>query len=431
MKIAIRGGRLVDPAQALDARCDVFIAAGKIAALGTAPPDWHANREIDATGLVVAPGLIDLAARLTRSRLDVELRAAVAGGITQVVCSPEASPVLDDPGQVDMLRLRAQSFHGPQVHPLGALSVGLAGQQLADLCKLRAAGCIGFSQGLATAVETRFLWRALQYAATFDYLVWLRPEDASLAGDGVAHDGEVAARLGLPGIPAEAELIAVATQLALARATGARLHLCRLSTAEGVELVRAAKAEGLRVTADVSALHLHLTEADIGDFDPQLRLAPPLRSQRDRDALRRGLLDGTVDAVVSDHFPHPPEAKARPFAEAAVGASGFETLLSLVLWLAQKERVALLDALGWVGYRAAAAAGLPIPTLSVGAPADVVVFDPTAYRLIRPSSFLSGGNSPLIGYELPGVIRFTLCRGHLAYDAAHPYPSGQAGLNTH
>ncbi len=418
MKIAIRGGRLIDPVSALDTRCDLYIAAGKVVGVGTAPAEWHANREIDATGLVVAPGLVDLAARLTRATLATELAAAAAGGITQIVCSPDASPVLDDPGQVDMLRLRAQSLHGAQVHPLGALSVGLRGERLAELAKLHAAGCIGFSQGLATGFSPRFLWQAMQYAATYGYPVWLRPEDASLAAGGVAHDGEVAARLGLAGIPACAETVAVAAQAEIARATGARLHLCRLSTAEGVEAVRRAKAEGLPVTADVSALHLHLTDIDIGHYDAHCRLAPPLRSERDRDALRRGLIDGTIDAVVSDHRPLPADARQLPFAEAAVGASGFETLLSLILRLAESERVPLADALGWAGYRAANAAALPAPSLAVGAPADVVVFDPRAYRVVRSSSFTSaGGNSPMLGYELPGLIRYTINRGHLAYDA--------------
>lgn len=419
MKIAIRGGRLIDPASALDTRADLYIAAGKVVGIGTPPADWHANREIDATGCVVAPGLVDLAARLTRSTLATELAAAAAGGITQIVCSPDASPVLDDPGQVDMLRLRAQSLHGAQVHPLGALSVGLRGERLAELAKLHAAGCIGFSQGLATGFSLRFLWQAMQYAATFGYPVWLRPEDASLAAGGVAHDGEVAARLGLPGIPACAEVVAIGAYVEIARATGARLHLGRLSTAAGVEAVRRAKTEGLPVTADVSALHLHLTEIDLGHFDAQCRLAPPLRTERDRDALRQGLVDGTIDAVVSDHRPLPVEAKALPFGEAAIGASGFETLLSLVLRLAEVERVALADALAWVGYRAAHAAGLPAPTLALGAPADVVVFDPGAYRVIRPSTFKSaGGNSPMLGYELPGLIRYTINKGHIACEAA-------------
>jgi len=418
MKIAIRGGRLIDPAQALDAMVDVFVAAGRIVALGEPPADWHANREIDARGLAVAPGLIDLAARLTRGTLATELAAAAAGGITQVVCSPDASPVLDDPGQVDMLRMRAQSLHGATVHPLGALSVGLAGQQLAEFSKLHAAGCIGFSQGLATAVEARFLWQAMNYAATFGFPVWLRPEDASLAAAGVAHDGEVAARLGLAGIPVSAEVVAIATQIELARATGARLHLCRLSSAQGVELVRRAKADGLPVTADVSALHLHLTDVDIGNFDPLHKLSPPLRSGRDRDALRRGLLDGTIDAVVSDHRPLRRDAKQVPFGEAPAGATGFETLLSLIIRLAEAERVPLADALSWVGLRAARAAGLPPPSLALGAPADIVVFDATGYRLLQPALLRSaGGNYPLLGFELPGVIRMTLSRGHIAYDA--------------
>ncbi len=420
MRMLIRGGRVIDPARALDAKLDLYLAAGKVVGLGEPPADWqahHVSREINAEGQVIAPGLIDLAAHLSRGNLATELAAAAAGGIAAVVCSPEARPVLDDPGQVDMLRLRAQSLHGPRVYPLGALSLGLEGKQLTEMVKLTQAGCIGFSQGMATAVDHRFLWRAMQYAATFGYPIWLRPEDAALAQGGVAHEGDVAARLGLAGIPASAEVVALAAHLEMARATGVHLHVCRLSTAAGVELVRRAKAEGQAVSADVSALHLHLTEVDIGHFDTQHRLAPPLRTQRDRAALREGLLDGTIDAVVSDHLPQPIEAKQLPFAEAAVGATGFETLLSLVLKLAETERVSLSDALAWVGYRAAAAAGLELPTLALGAPADLIIFDPSAYRLITPASFRSQyGNSPMIGYELPGVVRATILKGQVVFE---------------
>jgi dihydroorotase len=417
MKIAIRNGRVIDPASGFDAIADVFVAAGKIAAVGNAPSDWHSNREINAKDCVVSPGLVDLATHVKRGTLATELAAAAAGGVTSMVCSPDTDPVLDEPGLVDMLRLRAQSFHSAHVYPLGALTKNLAGKQLSELSKLSQAGCVGFSQADAAIVDTQVLFRAMQYAATYDYSVWLRPEDPHLAKDGTAHDGEVASRLGLVGIPAAAEAIALATHIELSRATGARLHVCRVSCAQSVDAIRRAKAEGLRITADVAINHLHLIDLDIGYFDPNFHLTPPLRSGRDRDALIAGVIDGTIDAVVSDHTPRPIDAKQVPFSEAAPGASGLELLLSLMLRLADSAKMDLPSALEMLTVRPSKAAGLHAGTLAVGASADVCVFDPGAYRLINTATMKSAGkNSPFIGYELPGVVRATIAAGHVAYE---------------
>lgn len=419
MKIAIRKGRVVDPATAFDGQADIFIAAGKIVGIGAAPADWHSNREIDAEGCVVAPGLVDLAVHVKRGTLATEIAAASAGGITSMVCSPDTDPVLDEPGLVDMLRLRAQSFHATHLYPLGALTRALAGAQLAELSKLAQAGCIAFSQADCAIADTQVLMRAMQYAATFGYAVWLQPEDIHLAKKGVAHDGEVASRLGLAGIPSSAEIVALATHLELARATGAHLHVCRVSTAVSVAMLRDAKARGIAVTADVSINHLHLTDIDIGHFDSNFRLSPPLRTVRDRDALREGVIDGTIDAVVSDHTPRPDDAKQLPFAEAAPGASGLEVLLSLVLRFAESGHRPLLEALGWITCRPASVARLPAGSIAVDRPADICVFDPGAYRLVTRAGLRSAGkNSPFVGYELPGVVRATVAGGHIAYEAA-------------
>jgi dihydroorotase len=422
MKIAIRKGRVIDPASSFDAQADVFIAAGKIVAIGDAPAGWHSNREINAEGCVVAPGLVDLAVHVKRGTLTTEIAAAAAGGVTSMVCSPDTDPVLDEPGLVDMLRFRAQSFHSTHLYPLGALTKALAGAQLAELSKLAQAGCIGFSQADRAVVDTQVLLRAMQYAATFDLPVWLQPEDLHLANNGVAHEGEVASRLGLGGIPSSAEIVALATHLELARVTGAHLHVCRLSTAEGVAMVRAAKADATsrtRVTADVAINHLHLIDLDIGHYDSNYRLSPPLRSARDRDALRAGVIDGTIDAIVSDHTPRPAGAKQVPFAEAAPGATGLETLLSLTLRFAESARVPLAEALGRITHHAARAAGLAAGRIAVDAAADLCVFDPGAYRLVTQATLKSAGkNSPFLGYELPGVVRATVTAGHIAYEAA-------------
>ena len=418
MKIAIRRGRVVDPASAFDQVTDLFIAAGKIVSVGAAPADWHSNREINAEGFVVAPGLVDLAVHVKRGTLASEIAAAAAGGVTSMVCSPDTDPVLDEPGLVDMLRLRAQSFHGTHLYPLGALTRALAGGQLAELSKLAQAGCIAFSQADRAVTDTQVLMRAMQYAATFGYAVWLQPEDIHLARNGVAHEGEVASRLGLAGIPSAAEVVALATHIELARVTGARLHVCRVSAAESVAMIRDAKARGIAVTADVSINHLHLIDIDIGHYDSNFRLSPPLRTARDRDALRAGVIDGTIDAVVSDHTPRPDDAKQLPFGEAAPGATGLEMLLSLVLRFAETAGVPLLEALGWITHRAAEAAKLSAGRIAVDHVADLCVFDPGAYRLITRAGLRSAGkNSPFIGYELPGVVRATVAGGHIGYEA--------------
>lgn len=417
MKIAIRGGRIVDPATGVDRIDDVFIAAGKIAAIGNAPADWHSNKEINAQDLIVAPGLVDLSVHVKRGTLGTELAAAAAGGVTSIVCSPDTDPVLDEPGLVDMLRMRANAQHGAHLYPLGALTKDLAGQKLAELSKLAHAGCIGFSQADAPIVDTQVLWRAMQYAATFGFSVWLRPEDSYLANDGSAHDGEVASRLGLGGIPSAAETLAIARVAELALGVGVRCHLGRISTARGVEMIRAAKAQGAKLTADVSIHHLHLIDIDVGHFDSNYRLSPPLRTARDRDALIAGVKDGTIDCIVSDHTPRPLESKQVPFGEAAPGASAVELLLSLTLRFAESAKLPLSDAIAAITVRAARTAGLPAGTLSVGAAADICVFDPTAYRHITAASLKSAGkNTPFLGYELPGVVRATIAGGHLAYE---------------
>ncbi len=419
MKIAIRGGRVIDPASDIDTVADVFIAAGKIAAIGDAPADWHANKEIKAAGCVVAPGLVDLAAHVKRGTLATELAAAAAGGVTSMVCLPDTDPVLDEPGLVDMLRLRAQSFHSTHVYPLGALTRALAGKQLSELSKLADAGCVGFTQAEVPILDTQVLLRAMQYAATYDYGVWLRPDDPHLSKDGTAHDGEVASRLGLIGIPAASEAIALGTHIELARATGARLHVCRVSSAQSVETIRRAKEAGLRVSADVSINHLHLIDLDIGYFDANFHLTPPLRSARDRDALIAGVIDGTIDAIVSDHTPRPIDAKQVPFSESAPGASGLELLLSLTLRLAESAKIDLGDAINMLTARPAKAARLSAGSLGVGSAADLCVFDPGAYRLISAASMKSAGkNTPFLGYELPGVVRATIAAGHVAYEQA-------------
>jgi dihydroorotase len=423
MNVQIENGRLIDPAKGVESKQDVFIAAGKIVALGKPPAGFRAERTIDAARLVVCPGLIDLSARLRepgfeyKATLESEMQAAVAGGVTSLVCPPDTDPPLDEPGLVEMLKHRAKSLNLAHVYPLGALTWKLGGERLTEMVVLRDAGCVAFSHADTPLADTQVLWRALQYAATFGIAVWLRPQDGFLARGGVAHDGEVATRLGLAGIPAFAETVALSTILQLQRATRTRVHLCRLSTAEGVAMVREAKKEGLPLTCDIGAHHAHLSEIDLGYFDSHCHVVPPLRSLRDRDALRAGLADGTVDAICSDHAPVDEDAKQLPFAESEPGATGLELLLPLTLKWAEEARVALPQALATVTSRPAAILGVNAGSLAVGKDADLCVFDPDA-RVRITADFLrsQGKNTPFIGCELPGGVRYTLVGGQVVYE---------------
>ena len=423
MTILIQGGRVIDPASGFDAVADVAIADGKVFAIGAVPEGFTADTTLDATGCVVAPGLVDLSVRLGGS-LASELAAAVAGGVTSVVCPPDTEPVLDVPGLVEMLHYRSELLKLARVFPLGALTRKLEGEVLAEMVGLTEAGCIGFSQAEVPLVNTQVLQRALQYASTFGYTVWLRPQELHL-GKGVAASGPLATRMGLSGVPVAAETIALHTIFELVRATKARVHLCRISSAAGVELVRQAKAEGLPVTCDVSINSLHLTDLDIGFFDSRMRLTPVLRQQRDRDALRAALADGTIDALVSDHTPVDGDAKALPFAESEPGATGLELLLSLTLKWAQDSGVKLSDALATITRRPAGVLGTSLGaladqlgTLQRGAIADVCVFDAQAHWVVEPGALRSQGkHTPFGGYELPGKVRTTLVAGQIAFNA--------------
>jgi dihydroorotase len=428
MKIHIQGGRVVDPASGYDAVADIAIADGKILAIGDMPAGFQPYRTLDASGCIVAPGLVDLSVRLREpgheheGMLASELAAAVAGGVTSVVCPPDTEPVLDVPGLVEMLRYRSERLHLSRVFALGALTRKLEGETLTEMVELTQAGCVGFSQADVPLGNTQVLQRALQYASTFGYAVWLRPQELYL-GKGVAASGALATRMGLSGVPVAAETIALHTIFELVRSTQARVHLCRISSAQGVELVRQAKAEGLPVTADVSINSLHLTDVDIGFFDSRMRLTPPLRQQRDRDALRAALADGTLDALVSDHTPVDEDAKALPFAEAEPGATGLELLLSLALHWAAQDGVPLAQALSTITARPAQVAGSGLGSLqdqlgrlTAGGVADVVVFDPAAAWQVKPAALRSQGkHTPFGGYELAGVVKATLVAGHLAF----------------
>ncbi len=451
MKILIQGGRVINPASGFDQVCDVAIAAGRIVAIQNIPSDFVPSKTINAKGCVVAPGLIDLCARLREpgyeheGMLESELGAAVAGGITSLVCPPDTDPVLDEPGLVEMLKFRAEKLHQSRVFPLGALTRSLKGEVLTEMAELTEAGCVGFGQAEMPLANTQVLQRAMQYAATFGYTVWLRPQELYL-GKGVAASGALATRLGLAGVPVAAETIALHTIFELMRALGGsasnarngsrpaadagpRVHLCRISSAAAVELVRVAKADGLQVTCDVSINSLHLTEGDIGYFDSRARLCPPLRQQRDRDALQAALADGTIDALVSDHNPVEADAKNLPFAEAEPGATGLELLLSLALKWGDMTGQALSQTLARVTSQPATVLGASLGTLQAslgqlvaGGVADVCLFDPQAQWSANADALKSQGkHTPFAhdmgGMQMQGKVRCTIVAGHVAYEA--------------
>lgn len=422
MRLEIKEARVIDPASKRDEAESIYVEDGRIAGIGKAPKGFKADETIEAKGLVACPGLVDLSARLRepgfeyKATLESEVRAAVAGGVTTLACPPDTDPPLDEPGLVEMLARRAIGLDFARVYPLGALTVGLRGDKLAEMAELHQAGCVGFSQGNAPLPISSVLLSAMRYAATFGFSVWLRPEDTHLADGGVAHEGEVSTRLGLAPIPVVAETVALRTIIELMSLTGARVHIARLSSGAGVALVAEAKAKGLPLTCDVAVHHLHLSDRDLGDFDANCRLSPPLRDPSDRDWLRRGVADGTIDAICSDHTPVDEDAKQVPFAEAEPGATGLELLLPLTLQWGREAGLKPVEALAAVTSRAARVLGIAAGTLAVGASADICLFDPRKSWVVQPAALASQGkNTPFQGLELTGRVARTIVGGRTVH----------------
>jgi dihydroorotase len=423
--LKIQGGRIIDPANRVDAVNDLYIdSTGFIVAIGKAPGAFKTERTLDAGGRLVCPGLIDLRARLRepglehKATMESETRAAVAAGITTLCCPPDTWPVIDTPAMAQMVQSRAWRFGLAFVHPLGALTQGLEGKLLTDMAALEEAGCVGVSNGLEPVTDTLVLRRAMEYAATFGLTVHLHAEDPWLRNSGCVHEGEVGTRLGLPGIPEAAETVAVARDLALIEQTGVRAHFCGLTSARSIEMIAEAQRHGLPVTADVTAHHLHLTEHDIGFFNTQCHVRPPLRSTHDREALRAALKNGVIGALCSDHQPHEPDAKLAPFAESEPGISGLETLLPLTLRLVEEKLCSLSEALALLTSKPAEILGIEAGTLGVGATADLCIIDPTQHWTLTSERLISRGhNSPFLGWEFTGRVTHTLVGGEVVFEA--------------
>ena len=421
-RIHIRHGHIIDPANQRDSVGDVFIAAGKIITIDKAPEGFVANHEIDASGCWVFPGLVDLRARLRepgqehKGTIASETHAAASAGITTLCMPPDTLPIIDTPAVVELVHRRAETAGQSKVVTLGALTLGLAGEQLSEMVQLKQAGCVGMTNLDHPINESQIMRRAMEYAASNGIMVFINAEDEDLAGDGCAHEGQVSTRLGLKGIPETAETLAVSRKLMLIEQTGVRAHFCQLSSARAVQMIKRAQYDGLSVTADVSAHQLHLTEMDIGFFDSNCHLVPPLRTQRDRDGLRLGLQEGTVSVICSDHQPHDRDAKLAPFGETEPGISALETLLPLSLRLVEEGILNRSDAIARLTYQPASVLNLEAGSLSVGHAADICIFDPAQRWTLTENAMLSHGhNTPFIGWEFNGRVRQTLVDGKIIF----------------
>lgn len=422
MKIVIQGGRIIDPANKLDAVQDLYIDKGLIIAIGQAPEDFSAEQVIDASGQVVIPGLIDLQARLRepgqehKGNIDSETRAAASGGITTLCCPPDTTPIIDTSAVAKLIQERAQQTNCVHVLPIGALTADLKGEQLSEMHTLREAGCIAFSNSDAPVSNTLVLRRAMEYAASHGLTLFMHASDKWLARGGIAHEGPVGLRLGLAGIPESAETVEVARILVLVEQTGARVHFGQLSTARAVEMLQQARERGMPVSADVAAHQLHLTEMDLLDYNSYCHVLPPLRNQRDRDALRAGIKDGTISAICSDHQPHDVDAKQAPFGDTEAGISAVETMLALSLRLVDDGLLSLSEAMDRLTHGPARILGLNTGHLGIGARADICIFDPQFHWSLTEDNMQSQGkNSPFLGWDFKGQVTHTLLAGKLSY----------------
>ncbi len=423
MRLRISGGRVIDPAHGVDKVQDVYVADGKIVALGKTPDGFSAEREIDVRHQIVCPGLIDLCARLRepgqphKATIASETAAAASAGITTLCCPPDTDPVIDTPAVVELIHHRSTLSGKARVLPLGALTKGLAGNEIAEMMALSETGCAAISNAARPITNTLVMRRAMEYAATHNLLLILRAQDYWLAHGGCAHEGKVSTRLGLPGIPESAETAGLARDLLLIEQTGVRAHFAQLSSARAAQMIGRAQHDGLPVSADVSAHQLHLTEMDLGHFDSACHVLPPLRTLRDRDGLRKGLADGIIAAICSDHQPHEPDAKLVPFTETEAGISALESLLPLSLRLVDEGVLSLTEALARLTSRPARILGIEAGNLAPGKPADICIYDPDRYWTLSAETLTSRGhNTPFIGWEFKGRVTHTLLGGSLVYE---------------
>ena len=423
--LVIRGGRVVDPSQSLDTVCDLLVVDGSIAALGEGIDAPDEAQEIAGAGLLVTPGLIDVHVHLRepggehRETIASGAKAAVVGGFTAICAMPNTDPVVDDPASVGFVVARGAAAGAARVYPLGAISAGQEGKQLAAIGEMVEAGAVGITDDGNPVMDSGLMRMALAYAQTFDVPVADHPEDLGLSKQGVMNEGLVATRLGLRGKPNASEDVHIVRDLLLAEVTGGRIHLQHVSTAFGVESIRQAKARDVRVTAEATPHHLILTDKRVEGYDTNAKMNPPLRTAVDRAAVRAGLADGTLDVYATDHAPHHYDEKEQAFDDAPNGIVGLETSLGLGLTHVVGEGVIdLATLIDRMSCGPARAFGLPGGTLAVGTPADVTIIDPERVWTVDCDAFVSKSrNTPFHGFELKGCARYTIVGGVIVWQA--------------
>jgi dihydroorotase len=419
MNVLIRNGRVVDPANSVDAVQDVLVMAGRVERVGKGLGASDGVTVIDATGKVVCPGFIDIHVHLREPGFEYKetvatgTRAAAAGGFTAVCCMANTSPVNDNRAVTDYILAKAASEGVVRVHPIGAVTRGLRGEALAELAELAEAGCVAFSDDGNCVMDAALYRRAMEYTLPFGRAVISHAEDHTLARGGAMNEGVVSTELGIPGIPAAAEDVMVARDILLAELTGAHVHLAHLSTAGGVRLVREAKARGVHVTAEVTPHHLLLTEDAVRQFDSNTKMAPPLRTKHDTEALLEGLVNGTIDCIATDHAPHALSEKEGEFERAANGIVGLETAVALLLdRLVRPGVLPLVTLVSRLSRDPARVLDLPGGTLSPGAPGDITILDLDADAVVDPARFRSRSrNTPFGGWRLRGGPWTTIVGG--------------------
>ncbi|MEX0693917.1 MAG: dihydroorotase [Rhodospirillales bacterium] len=424
-RVAYVGARLLDPATGLDAIGGILTEGELIKAVGpkvTADLALEGVTVIDCTGLCLAPGLIDMRVHLGEPGEDYKEtfasagRAATKGGVTSMVCLPNTDPVIDDMSVVEFVARRARLQGLSKVYPYGAVTKGLKGHEIAELGLLAESGAVAFTDGFNAVANAQVMRRAMMYARTFDLLICQHPEEPSLATGGAMNAGETATRLGLSGIPRQAEIIMIERDIRLVELTGCRLHIAHVSTIEAVDAVRNAKARGLPVTCDTAPPYFALNEVAIGDYRTFAKLSPPLRAESDRRAIVDGIKDGTIDCIASDHTPQDEESKRLPFAAAAMGGVGLETLLSVTLELYHNGHIALLDALRFVTSAPADLLKLRAGKLAQGRPADLVIFDLDQGWKVNADKLLSKSkNTPFDGRLMQGAVARTVIDGRTVF----------------
>jgi len=420
--ILIQNARIVDPKNQFDQQTDLFIINQKIAAFGQAPNNFKAEQTIDATNRLLIPGIIDLCARLREPGLEQkatiasETQAAASAGITELCIPPDTNPVIDEPAVVELIMHKAKQAKYSRVYTLGALTSGLKGDYLSEMASLKQVGCVGVSNARHTISNPLILRRAFEYASTHGLTIFIEAQDKYLSENACAHEGPVASRLGLNAIPYAAETVPIAQILELIYDTDTRIHFGRLSCARSVELINEARANGLNVTADVAIHQLHLTEMDISSFNSQCHVLPPLRTQRDMDALRHGIAQGSISSICSDHQPHELDAKLAPFPATEAGISGLETLLPLTLKLVDNGHISLSSAIASLTCNPAEVLGLDSGHLAIGQAANLCLIDPEKEWTLDTNNMQSQGkNTPFAGWNFRGKVVRTLIHGDTVY----------------